>query len=60
MTCPRTLIVRALFYLRLAFIGAGRTITFLRHEREVLEGYFGSVSKMLAPAGRSKVLICQK
>jgi demethylmenaquinone methyltransferase/2-methoxy-6-polyprenyl-1,4-benzoquinol methylase len=57
---PPNPFVRALFYLRLAFIGAGRTITFLRHEREVLEGYFGSVDKVLAPAGRSKVLICQK
>jgi demethylmenaquinone methyltransferase/2-methoxy-6-polyprenyl-1,4-benzoquinol methylase len=57
---PPNPFVRALFYLRLAFIGAGRAITFLRHEREVLEGYFGSVDKVLAPAGRSKVLICQK
>jgi ubiquinone/menaquinone biosynthesis C-methylase UbiE len=52
--------VRALFCLRLALMGAGRTVTFLRHEREVLEGYFGSVEKVVAPAGRSKVMICRK
>jgi ubiquinone/menaquinone biosynthesis C-methylase UbiE len=52
--------VRALFYLRLTLIGAGRAITFLRHEREVLERYFASVEKIVAPAGRSKVMICRK
>jgi ubiquinone/menaquinone biosynthesis C-methylase UbiE len=55
---PPNPFVRALFHLRLAFIGAGRAVTFLRHEREVLEGYFGSVEKVMAPAGRSKVMIC--
>jgi len=57
---PANLLVRALFYLRLTFIGAGRAITFLRHEQEVLARYFGSVAKFVAPAGRSKVMICQK
>ena len=57
---PPNAFVRALFYLRLAFIGAGRAITFLRHEQEVLEGYFGSVEKVVPPAGRSKVMICRK
>ncbi len=57
---PQNPFVRALFYLRLAFIGAGRAITFLRQEREILEKYFGSVEKILAPAGRSKVMICRK
>jgi ubiquinone/menaquinone biosynthesis C-methylase UbiE len=57
---PPNPFVRALFYLRLAFIGSGRAITFLRHERELLEKYFGSVEKILAPAGRSKVMICRK
>jgi len=57
---PPNAFVRALFYLRLAFIGAGRAITFLRHEQEVLEGHFGSVGKVVAPAGRSKVMICRK
>ena len=57
---PQNPFVRALFYLRLAFIGSGRAITFLRHERELLEKYFGSVEKILAPAGRSKVMICRK
>ncbi|HVP51909.1 MAG TPA: class I SAM-dependent methyltransferase [Terriglobales bacterium] len=52
--------VRALFYLRIAFMGAGRAITFLRHEQDVLARYFGSVAKFVAPAGRSKVMVCQK
>ena len=57
---PPNAFVRALFYLRLTFIGAGRAITFLRHEREVLERYFQNVEKTGPPAGRSKVLICRK
>jgi len=57
---PSNAFVRALFYLRLAFMGAGRAITFLRHEQEVLARYFGSVEKVVSPGGRSKVMICQK
>jgi len=57
---PANPFVRVLFYLRLAFVGAGRAVTFLRQEREVLERYFGSVEKVVAPAGRSKVMICRK
>jgi ubiquinone/menaquinone biosynthesis C-methylase UbiE len=57
---PRSLFARALFYFRLAFIGAGRAVTFLRREREILEGYFESVEKVAAPAGRSKVMICRR
>jgi demethylmenaquinone methyltransferase/2-methoxy-6-polyprenyl-1,4-benzoquinol methylase len=57
---PKNPLVRALFYFRLAFIGAGRAFAFLRREREVLESYFGCVEKLTAPAGRSKVMICRK
>ena len=57
---PVSPFVRALFYLRLTLIGAGRAIDFLRQEREVLERYFASVEKIVAPAGRSKVMICRK
>ncbi len=57
---PSRPIVRALFYLRLTIIGAGRAITFLRHEQDMLEGYFSSVEKLKAPAGRSKIFICRK
>jgi ubiquinone/menaquinone biosynthesis C-methylase UbiE len=57
---PRNAIVRALFYLRLTFIGAGRAITFLRHEQEVLKRHFGSVEKVVPPGGRSKVMVCRK
>jgi ubiquinone/menaquinone biosynthesis C-methylase UbiE len=57
---PANPFVRALFYLRLTFIGAGQAITFLRREQEVLERHFESVKKVVAPAGRSKVMICRK
>lgn len=57
---PRNPFVRQLFYLRLAFVGAVRAITFLRREREILERYFRSVDKTLAPGGRSKVMLCRK
>ena len=57
---PSNLFLRVLFYLRLTVAGAGRAVAFLRREREVLEGYFGSVEKALSPAGRSKILICRK
>lgn len=57
---PSNPAVRALFYLRLAVIGSGRAVTFLRSEREVLEQYFESVEKVVAPGGRSKVMVCRK
>jgi ubiquinone/menaquinone biosynthesis C-methylase UbiE len=57
---PRSAFVRALFYLRLVFMGTGRAVTYLRHEQEVLRGYFASVERVVPPAGRSKVLICRK
>jgi ubiquinone/menaquinone biosynthesis C-methylase UbiE len=57
---PANRLVRALFYLRLTFVGSGRAIHFLRREREVLGRYFGRVEKILAPAGRSKVMVCHK
>jgi demethylmenaquinone methyltransferase/2-methoxy-6-polyprenyl-1,4-benzoquinol methylase len=55
---PPNPFLRALFYLRLAVVGAGRAVTFLRREREILKGYFGSVEKVAA--GRSKVMVCHK
>jgi demethylmenaquinone methyltransferase/2-methoxy-6-polyprenyl-1,4-benzoquinol methylase len=57
---PSNPVVRTLFYFRLTFIGAGLAITFLRHEQEVLEGYFRGVEKVVTPAGRSKIMICRK
>jgi ubiquinone/menaquinone biosynthesis C-methylase UbiE len=57
---PANRFIRVLFYLRLTFIGAGSAIAFLRHEQEVLERYFGTVEKIAAPAGRSKVMVCRK
>ncbi len=57
---PSNPFVRALFYLRLTFIGGGRAGAFLDHEQEALERRFASVEKVMAPAGRSKVMICRK
>jgi ubiquinone/menaquinone biosynthesis C-methylase UbiE len=57
---PPNPLVKALFYLRLSLIGAGRAIAFLRREQEVLARYFGNVEKIVAPGRRSKVMFCQK
>jgi demethylmenaquinone methyltransferase/2-methoxy-6-polyprenyl-1,4-benzoquinol methylase len=57
---PSNPLVKVLFYFRLTVVGAGRAITFLHHEREVLEDYFESVDKVVSPAGRSKILVCRK
>jgi demethylmenaquinone methyltransferase/2-methoxy-6-polyprenyl-1,4-benzoquinol methylase len=55
---PANLLVRALFYLRLASMGAGRALSILRHEQELLGKYFGRVKKLAVPEGRSKVWVC--
>jgi ubiquinone/menaquinone biosynthesis C-methylase UbiE len=57
---PANPFARTLFYIRLASMGTARAITFLRHEQKVLLSHFGSVSKITAPAGRSKVMVCRK
>jgi SAM-dependent methyltransferase len=57
---PSNRFVKILFYFRLTFIGAGRAMAFLRHEQEVLASYFGSVEKLVSPAGRSKIMVCRK
>jgi demethylphylloquinol methyltransferase len=57
---PSNPIIRFLFYVRLASMGTASAINFLRQEEHVLRSHFGSVSKLLAPAGRSKVMICRK
>jgi ubiquinone/menaquinone biosynthesis C-methylase UbiE len=57
---PSNLLVKALYFVRLTFIGGGRAIAFMRREAESLQQHFASVEKIAAPAGRSKVMICQK
>jgi len=57
---PQKPLIRAMFYLRLASMGAKRAIAILRHEKNTLERYFSGVEKVLTPNGRSKVLICRK
>jgi ubiquinone/menaquinone biosynthesis C-methylase UbiE len=55
---PNRLFIRALFYVRLFFMGAKRAIAVLRHERETLERYFRVVEKIPTPTGRSKIVLC--
>jgi len=57
---PTNPIVRLLFYVRLASMGTVSAVKFLRQEKHVLRAHFADVSKVLAPAGRSKVMICRK
>lgn len=57
---PRNPVIRVLFYIRLASMGTGRAISVLRHEKELLQGYFRSVEKIVTPTGRSKIMVCQK
>ena len=52
--------VRAMFYLRLASMGAKRALSILRHEKKMLGRHFRSVEKVLTPTGRSKIIICRK
>jgi len=57
---PTNPIIKTLFYLRLASMGAGRAISILRHEQELLGRYFARVEKIVVPTRRSKILICWK
>lgn len=57
---PQNHIIRTLFYIRLTLIGSGRAIVFLREEQKVLEQHFQTVEKIVAPAGRSKIMRCTK
>jgi ubiquinone/menaquinone biosynthesis C-methylase UbiE len=57
---PYNRFIRALFYTRLTLIGSGRAITFLQQEQKVLEQHFRTVEKLVAPAGRSKIMRCRK
>jgi ubiquinone/menaquinone biosynthesis C-methylase UbiE len=57
---PEKPLLRAMFYLRLASMGAKRALSILRHEKMMLDRYFRSVEKVIAPTGRSKIMICRK
>ena len=57
---PENVFVRMLFYLRLLSMGPRKARRILRHERELLMGYFYSVEKIATPTGRSKILICKR
>ena len=57
---PRSPLVRALFYIRIASMGAKKALRILEHEKSTLESHFGSVEKISSPSGRSKIMICLK
>ncbi len=57
---PSKPVLRALFYLRLLSMGAGRAISILKHEQEVLRAHFDHVEKLLTPTGHSKVWVCRR
>ena len=57
---PRNPVVRTLFYLRLLSMGAGRAISILKHEREILGAHFGHIEKLVTPTGHSKVWVCRR
>lgn len=57
---PVNPLVRALFYVRMASMGAKRALSILKHERSTLESTFSKVEKATSPSGRSKIMICWK
>lgn len=57
---PSRPFTKALFYLRLLLAGSGHAVAFLRLEEKSLAKSFASIEKVVAPGGRSKVLICRK
>lgn len=57
---PSRPVTKALFYLRLIVAGSGHAVGFLRFKEESLAKSFASLEKVVAPGGRSKVLICRK
>lgn len=57
---PEKLLIRVLFYLRLASMGFRRAALILRSERTTLESYFRTVEKISAPTRSSKILLCRK
>jgi ubiquinone/menaquinone biosynthesis C-methylase UbiE len=54
---PKNFFVRMLFYLRLLSMGPKKAFEIVRHERELVMRYFGSVGEMSTPTGRSKIMI---
>jgi len=57
---PTNPIVRGLFYIRIASMGARKALGVLKHEKATLERHFRSVEKVASPSGRSKIMICLK
>lgn len=57
---PLTPVAKALFYLRLLLAGSGHAVALLRLEITLLAKFFATAEKVVAPGGRSKVLICRK
>lgn len=56
---PDSAVIRTLFYIRLASMGARRALSILRHEEALLRRHFTQVDKMVTANGRTKVFICR-
>lgn len=56
---PKAYPIRMLFYLRLLSMGRKKAFEILRHEKELLAGYFRYVDEIKAPSGRTKIMICK-
>jgi demethylphylloquinol methyltransferase len=57
---PTNPFLKFLFYIRLASMGTGRAISILRHEQELLRGYFKTIEKITTQTGQSKIMVCRK
>jgi ubiquinone/menaquinone biosynthesis C-methylase UbiE len=56
---PKACLIRMLYYLRLLSMGPKKALEILRHEKELLAGYFRYVDEIKAPSGRTKIMICK-
>lgn len=56
---PKACLIRMLYYLRLLSMGPKKAFEILRHEKELLAGYFRYVDEIKAPSGRTKIMICK-
>lgn len=56
---PSRRLIWCLFYMRMYFMGTGRALQILKHEKKLLLTYFRSALKMRTPTGNSKIWICE-
>jgi len=56
---PSRPVIRFLFYVRMFSMGSARAFQILKHEKELLLGYFRTAVKMRTPTGNSKIWTCE-